>query len=105
MRLLSYGTFLTERPSSYDDWEFMPIGMHNAARRHDEILSRTATKEYYYKDSDGKIHIVKDAKPYEKMASVLRRTKKVVGYLSESVVDEPKVKGKKPEEAQPGSGE
>lgn len=89
MRKLSYGMFLNQAPveDAYD-WDCMPIGMHGAIKQSEERNSRTLHGEYYYK-KDGMIHIVRDANGYEKMATILRRTKKIVGYVSSSIIDKP----------------
>ena len=72
-----------------EDWDIMPIGGHSYLLHQDEMNAKTLHKEYYYKEKNGTVHIVPN--PTKREARFARLTspitKKLAGYVSESVVD------------------
>ncbi len=93
MKILKYGKFLNSSPNygAYD-WDYMPIGMQSAINHSNQLNYKSAHNEYYYKDENDRIHIVKDAKPILKLFALIRirNPRKIVGYVDSSIIDESK---------------
>ena len=72
-----------------EDWDIMPIGGHSYLLHQDEMNAKTLHKEYYYKEKNGTVHIVPNPTKREALFARLTSpiTKKLAGYVSESVVD------------------
>ena len=90
MRKLKYGFFLNVPMAAYDyEWGFLPIGAHSAILHADEMNAKTLHKEFYYKEKNGTIHIVRNLTKKEAIFAKLTSpiSKKIVGYVSDSIID------------------
>ena len=93
MRKLKYGLFVNKPFVAYgDDWDMLPIGAHSVAIRLDEQNMRTAHYEYYYKEKNGQIHIVRDLTKKEILFARFTSlfSNKVKGNIQESIIDSSK---------------